>query len=122
VQVLTAEVRTLVVGSRQITMSVYEQLDCVRPDEIEPFGRVSPNRSTNMHLWVVGRHAVTGVLVSSYAPRTTETIDKWIRAGVLGIPYLHWRTDIDTDRQRQHLVEIAARWAELPLIVLAGLR
>jgi hypothetical protein len=40
VEMLTAEVRVLMVGSRQITLSVARQLDTVNADEIEPFGRV----------------------------------------------------------------------------------
>jgi len=40
VKVLTAEVRILQVGSRQVTLSVYRQLDWANSDEIEPFGRV----------------------------------------------------------------------------------
>jgi hypothetical protein len=41
VEVLTAQVRTLMVGSRQVTLSVYKQLDRVQPHEITPFGRVN---------------------------------------------------------------------------------
>jgi hypothetical protein len=37
---LTAEVRALMVGSRQITLSVYRQLDTVASEHVEPFGRV----------------------------------------------------------------------------------
>jgi hypothetical protein len=55
VQVLTAEVRTLVVGSRQVTMSVYNQLDEVDYDEIEPFGRVSPKDAEPAFIYTVGR-------------------------------------------------------------------
>jgi hypothetical protein len=40
VQTLMAEVRVLVVGKRQITTGIARQLDTVKPDEIEPFGRV----------------------------------------------------------------------------------
>jgi hypothetical protein len=42
VETLTAEVRVLMVGSRQVTLSVYGQLDEVGPEDIEPFGRVNP--------------------------------------------------------------------------------
>ena len=35
---LTAEVRVLMVGNRQVTRSVYWQLDYVSPLGIEPFG------------------------------------------------------------------------------------
>ena len=104
VELLTAEVRTLVVGSRQVTMSVYEQLDFVKPGDIEPFGRVSRRRSHCSDSWggrssdcpgdcldVVGRHWLSGALVRSCVPS--------------------WRAS-----------RYAREWAELPLIVLAGLR
>ena len=55
VKTLTAEVRTLVVGSRQVTMSVYSQLDEVDYDEIEPFGRVSPKGAEPAFICTVGR-------------------------------------------------------------------
>jgi hypothetical protein len=40
VQTLTAEVRTLVVGARQVTLSVAKQLDVVPLAELRVFGRV----------------------------------------------------------------------------------
>jgi hypothetical protein len=54
VEVLTAEVRVLMVGSRQVTMSVYNQLDQVKPGEIEPFGRVAPRDAGSGWVNVVG--------------------------------------------------------------------
>ena len=54
VEVLTAEVRVLQVGSRQITLSVYGQLDHVKPGEIEPFGRVAPRDAETGNVYVVG--------------------------------------------------------------------
>ena len=54
VEVLTAEVRVLMVGSRQVTMSVYNQLDRVKPSEIEPFGRVAPRDAEPGYTYVVG--------------------------------------------------------------------
>ena len=47
VGVLTAQVRVLMVGSRQVTLSVYRQLDHVEPGKITPFGRVR-DRDTNI--------------------------------------------------------------------------
>lgn len=41
VQTLTAEVRTLVVGARQVTMSVAKQLDVVSLADLRVFGRVN---------------------------------------------------------------------------------
>ena len=68
VEVLTAEVRVLQVGSRQITMSVYNQLDRVEPGEIEPFGRVAPRDAGPGWVYVVGasaRDTDRGALVRS---------------------------------------------------------
>lgn len=53
VETLTAEVRVLMVGNRQVTLSVYRQLDEVDLMEIEPFGRV--NDSKQKGTWVVGK-------------------------------------------------------------------
>lgn len=64
VEVLTAEVRTLVVGNRQITQSVYRQLDAVEPEHIQPFGRVHEAKALGQ-LHVVGRSRLDGTLVRS---------------------------------------------------------
>jgi hypothetical protein len=40
VEVLTAEVRVLQIGRRQVTLSVVRQLDWADPADVEPFGRV----------------------------------------------------------------------------------
>ena len=124
VQVLTAEVRTLVVGARQVTMSVYEQLDTVPPGEIEPFGRVSPRRATDRTIWVVGRHATTGALVSSYTLRRPGSLgdNGWFATHDGRMLFRWWRDDISAELQRDQFAEIAAQWAALTLIVLAGLR
>jgi hypothetical protein len=76
VAVLTAEVRVLMVGSRQVTLSVYRQLDRVDPMEIEieAFGRVSDSYDEKWareleygHMvFVIGREPETGALVRSY--------------------------------------------------------
>lgn len=60
VEVLTAEVRALMVGSRQVTLSVFRQLDTVDSSEIEPMGRVN---FSECHLWLVGMSKKTGALV-----------------------------------------------------------
>jgi hypothetical protein len=108
VEVLTAEVRVLMVGSRQVTLSVYGQLDLVRPDHIEPFGRVS-RKPHCRDAWdfgrrvspdcpgdcvdVVGRSLNTGALVRSCGRRGSGSFFRECGA-----------------------------WDALPLIVLAGLR
>lgn len=134
VQVLTAEVRTLVVGSRQVTMSVYNQLDDVAPAEIEPFGRVNPKDTRPDMIYVVGRHVITGALVSSDVPRVPRYLVErphspeadgfaWLRVAVgKHVRWRPWHPDIERDEQKKRLEQIAAQWSELPLIVLAGLR
>lgn len=110
VQVLTAEVRTLVVGSRQVTMSVYNQLDQVLPRDIEPFGRVNPKDVSDRSIWVIGREVATGALAQSYVRRSLEGLnDDFVKTCY-------------ADMTRQELAEVAKQWSALPLIVLAGLR
>lgn len=70
VELLTAEVRVLVIGKRQVKGGMYEQVDWVAPDLIEPFGRVRSGvyATPSAHFEVVGRHRETGCLVRSDAP------------------------------------------------------
>ena len=65
VTALTAEVRVLMVGSRQITLSVARQLDYAAFGDMEPMGRcrIAPEVT---HL--IGRHLVTGALVVCQMP------------------------------------------------------
>jgi hypothetical protein len=65
VEVLTAEVRVLMVGSRQITLSVFRQLDWVSPEKIQPMGRVRDKDDASDYVGVVGREISSGVLVQS---------------------------------------------------------
>lgn len=78
VEALTAEVRVLMVGSRQVTMSVYGQLDHVNYDEIEPFGRVLPKDAQRGYVYVIGKRAGHGDLVSSWLPCTEQGITRLI--------------------------------------------
>lgn len=129
VQVLTAEVRTLVIGSRQVTKTVYDQLDMVPPSAIEPFGRINWGE-TNQKIWIVGRHAATGALVRSFVFRRSAELDGdgYLYEGRVGASwasrtsYRFWRTDVGAYGQRQQLTELVEQWSALPLIVLAGLR
>lgn len=123
VRTLTAEVRTLVVGSRQVTMSVYNQLDEVEWDELEPFGRVCPRGAWSYAIHVVGRSTRptdTGALVRSWVPNDLA-IDILRRGDSLpdGVPSL-WSELTETERESIERALIA--WEKLPLIVLAGLR
>lgn len=116
VETLTAEVRVLMVGSRQITLSVARQLDYAPYDDIEPMGRVRIGpTSDDDRSWVtvIGRHRMTGALTMAMVTDPTpwegvaEPHDEKHRAAWLAIK----------SRRRN--------WPEastLPLIVLAGLR
>jgi hypothetical protein len=67
VETLTAEVRVLIVDSRQVTLSVYGQLDEVPCTDIEPFGRVRPRDAEQGRVYIVGRDKESGALVRSSA-------------------------------------------------------
>ena len=100
------------VGNRQVTKSVYLQLDRVSPWEIAPFGRVNTGlkipsgwgaEKEPVALEVVGRDVDYGNLVRSflrgdhsYRVPKGYTPEAW--------------------------AALKERWAVLPLIVLAGLR
>lgn len=75
VNVLTAEVRTLMVGRRQVTLSVYRQLDEVPDSEIEPFGRVRDSKDDEDLICIVGIHAGSGSLVRASRPRQGASIE-----------------------------------------------
>jgi hypothetical protein len=133
VEVLTAEVRVLMVGSRQITLSVARQLDEIDAGDITPFGRIETGRkhgprTTVAH--VIGR-ARDGSLARSVA--TAE------RVICLGHPSSSFGRDdsfltcdahdLEGERGQRHGWtwfypdrETHTAWLDLPLIVLAGLR
>lgn len=133
VELLTAEVRVLMIGRRQVTLSVYRQLDTIDPDQIEPFGRVRDGKDTDRKRLTAqsavydpkdpwgrdGVHVVgvgeTGELVRSSA---------WDLRVRTGAPAYPWHTD-GRAAWRDEWVErdpYHATWSALPLIVLAGLR
>jgi hypothetical protein len=76
VETLAAEVRVLMVGSRQVTLSVYNQLDYIPHRQIEPFGRVNPRGADTGRIYVVGRDRQTGVLARAMTPRWGEELDR----------------------------------------------
>jgi hypothetical protein len=71
VETLTAEVRVLMIGSRQITMSVFKQLDHRPVEEIEAFGRVSiPVKEDGfVGVDVTGCSSTDGTLVRAWVER-----------------------------------------------------
>jgi hypothetical protein len=136
VEVLTAEVRVLMVGSRQVTLSVFRQLDRVDSALIQPFGRVrdKPANPGSDRVTVVGRSARPadhGALVRLSLSAQHERQQAWIwRSGREPI-YDGDRDDggpmTGEEREREAQAcearaRIVAEWAALPLIVLAGLR
>jgi hypothetical protein len=116
VEVLTAEVRVLMVGSRQITLSVARQLDQADPAEIQPFGRVAPKGSQPGYVYVIGKHAGTGALVRA---RTPVRPDEIIYAAQVAADKAE--TAAAYAARCGQLTALAKAWSELPLIVL-GLR
>lgn len=122
VETVTAEVRVLMVGSRQVTMSVYNQLDRVDPGDVEPFGRVAPRDANQQRIYIVGRERSSGALVRSSTVTSGFDMVAWNRTGAL-------YSDADSPLARQYaerlerdLQQYAEQWRALPLIVLAGLR
>ncbi len=112
VEVLTAEVRVLMVGSRQVTLSVYGQLDRVALHTMTPFGRVSVKRRSDpddpwCQIDVVGADR-GGALVASHISHRCYDDAYADPAGFL--------------RDRELAEEAWATVEDLPLIVLAGLR
>lgn len=89
VEVLAAEVRVLMVGSRQVTLSVYGQLDEQAAADVEPFGRVNPKDAEPDRVYVVGRDREAGVLVRSKTPRW----DEFMATGDYTRPALAMRTE-----------------------------
>jgi hypothetical protein len=123
VQLLTAEVRTLVLGARQVALSVYAQLDECPPELIEPFGRVRPREAGRWHTYVIGR--VYGELVrSSVLSRRAWQQGKRICYGEtaqLDVGTVRYVIPHSVERQ-DTLAALATEWEKLPLIVLAGLQ
>jgi hypothetical protein len=110
VQVLTAEVRTLVVGSRQVTLSVYGQLDTIPLIALTPFGRVRIKETPSSD-WRVTR--VVG------ADRDGRLVASWLGYTTTGRTFSDpggiWANSEDG-------VQVWGELQDLPLIVLAGLR
>lgn len=70
VETLTAEVRVLMVGNRQITAGVANQLDSVTWWDLKPFGRYRQSDGT---LRIIGSNNTDGTLVTApMPPRYTE--------------------------------------------------
>jgi hypothetical protein len=121
VEVLRAEVRVLMVGSRQVTLSVARQLDAVEPTKIEPFGRVridkNPTGQVIQVIEVVG--SADGVLARSATSRKRNRCPR-DHAGreQQCAQYKRLRLAVDAERKAQ---EAQARQAGLtPPVPLPG--
>lgn len=134
VEVLTAEVRVLQVGSRPIALSAARQLDSVDGTAIRPFGRVriDPKPADGL-IEVIG--SLNGVLARSSAHARKVECPGYAAGSSsrgYGLPQLACRLHSDTspvDAAASHRWteytpshEIYEAWLVLPLIVLAGLR
>ena len=73
VETLTAEVRVLMVGNRQITQSIAKQLDRVKLDQLDMFGRVRLGGD----MFVIGRRIDGGDLVIA-DPDTFRGPDRFV--------------------------------------------
>ena len=124
VTTLTATVTALVVGSRQVTLSVFRQLDTCRWDQIIPFGRVRDKQSELGYrhgvILLVGKRIADGALVRSWVypesspPKEAPYADYWDE---------EQRAKEAEKRQTDlRYYEFSQSAQQLPLIVLAGLR
>ena len=123
VQLFAAEVRTLVVGARQVTLSFYAQLDECPPELIEPFGRVRPRQASRWHTYVVGRICGELVRSSMLSSRAWQQGKRISYGETAQLDVGNNRYVIPSNVERQDtLAAMATEWEKLPLIVLAGLR
>jgi hypothetical protein len=133
VEVLTAEIRVLQVGSKPVALSAARQLDSVDPAEIKPFGRVriDPKPAKGL-IEVIG--SVDGVLArSSASARKVEcpgyADSSWRGYGPPQVTCGRHRSTGPVDSAGSHAwveytpsQKLYEAWLALPLIVLAGLR
>jgi len=102
IETLTAEVRVLMVGNRQITLSVYRQLDMIGSDAIRPFGRVRTSKSESTDIELVGVDQ-QGNLVRAVSQRP----DPYFYASDLPIDVQHHVFHTANFRTLSGIVEIA---------------
>ena len=148
VETLTAEVRVLMVGNRQITLSVAKQLDRIDYygygiDAITPFGRIKTGATVTLDRTLPRRPAKVIPSKHEYMPdllgngpgtwHESYTAEPWLEVigrselpdtkGSLIIFEVDSRRDLAlySDQDPDEIARIEAM-ANLPLIVLAGLR
>lgn len=113
VEALTAEVRVLMVGNRQVTLSVYRQLDWLRHDRIVPFGRVNDEGKRSREDVIYDRHWLCVVGRSASSGALARARIEWTQP---------FRNSKESDEDFMARVARFEEWITLPLIVLAGLR
>lgn len=135
VEILTAEIRILQVGSKPVALSAARQLDSVDPSEIKPFGRVriDPKPADGL-IEVIG--SADGVLSRSSASArevdcpgyATRSLSRGYGPPQAVCPR-HRNTPASGGAGQHHAwteytpsQELHKEWQALPLIVLAGLR
>lgn len=131
VEVLTAQVRVLMVGSRQVTLSVFRQLDEVDFEEVTPFGRVR-DRNSDSYRDIIGIHFKDGSLVRAPLNRPVhegsyyrEEYAKHIQQHRYISPESEAKGKIEQEKYLEDLVRFRSqsdRFNKLPLIILAGLK
>ncbi len=138
VETLTAEVRILMVGLRQVTLSVARQLDEVDPCEIEPFGRIRAGSRNGFA--AIDQVEVIGSAGGQLARSIVVATRYWCGSGHIpfggrthhdGLEVICWPCGEEfhgTDGHKEvwvdfsHGEKLYREWQDLPLIVLAGLR
>jgi hypothetical protein len=102
VETLTAEVRTLMVGSRQVTLSMAKQLDVVSLADLKVMGRLNLRfNARDLEMYVIGaKVSDSSLALATYDPYLVRS--QWVDAP-----------------QWWELNQAAKR---APLIVLAGLK
>lgn len=120
VELLTAVVRALMVGSRQVTLSVYRQLDSIKPTAIQPFGRVRDGRDNleSGEVAVVGLDINSGALAKSYVPKNYQDLPD--KGRILSVVSADWRAQwvtigLDTWYALDHSVYSEERDISIPL-------
>jgi hypothetical protein len=135
IEVLTAEIRVLQVGSKPVALSAAKQLDSVDGDAIKPFGRVriDPKPAEGL-IEVIG--SANGILSRSSARTRKVECPGWASRSSSSRGYgppqvvcgLHRDTSPENPAGHHAWTEytptkeIYEAWSALPLIVLAGLR
>lgn len=128
VETLTAEVRVLMVGNRQVTQSVAKQLDVVSIFQIEAWGRIALGATRPSRAYR-GKDRpgieVIGTFKGNLSRATVwEYEDMRAPEWFTGYVEYHDPPEVHAKRDRRNKVWLARvkELQDLPLIVLAGLR